>query len=359
MRTKGNALVDKVKSSLREIDRLALITYQEEDYSDCIKSLGGEIEKFLKSTIFQGTKNKKNFNDLINELSSLGVQQQEIDYLHDFRNAYNSYKHNPAYTSSIDSCREILVHVLFAIESINALGLGIVNQPYQMQSQRFIWLAGWDDYRGGMTEVSLFIPDRSCDFPPAIEHFNIDYTGWYPVIEKYETSGELVMGKENIPENIYNIWERAGDFMGAGIYKGDIAELVKDLSSHISVEKESELLPDLKRKNDFHSVKSAIVFSLFDALKEDLWKDFPDLIDEIKLRASYDYGIDIESVHAKGILECFIEEAFISNRHLLRNVTDIIWTDSVGYEKCMNKVEICKQLYVSFDSTDKLIVRIR
>ena len=235
----------------------------------------------------------------------------------------------------------------------------IVNQPYQMQSQRFIWIAGWDDYRGGMTEVSLFIPDRSCDFPPAIEHFNIDYTGWYPVIEKYETSGELVMGKENIPENIYNIWERAGDFMGAGIYKGDIAELVKDLSSHISVEKESELLPDLKRKNDFHSVKSAIVFSLFDALKEDLWKDFPDLIDEIKLRASYDYGIDIESVHAKGRWECFIEEAFISNRHLLRNVTDIIWTDSVGYEKCMNKVEICKQLYVSFDSTDKLIVRIR
>ncbi|MDH8702654.1 hypothetical protein M2138_002022 [Dysgonomonadaceae bacterium PH5-43] len=359
MRTKGTALLDKFQSAIKEIERLVLISHNEDDYSDIIKSIGGEVEKFLKSTIFQGTKNNKNFNELINELAPLGIPQEKIDFLHTFRKTYNSYKHDANYTSSIESCKEILKNAQLAIDDINNLGIGSVNKPNQVQSKRTVWLAGWDDYIGGMTEVSIFIPDNSFDFPPAIEHFNIDINGWYPVIEKFQATGELLMGEEHIPDNIYKIWMSGSDFMGAGKFTGDIAELVKDLSSYINKDKEALLLSDLKRKNDFSSAKTAIILSLYDTLKCDLWKDFSDLIDEVRLRASYDYGIDVDSVYAQKILSCIREDILVTNRQMLKNLTDIIWTDLIGYEKCTNKQEICKEVRVAFDSIDKLIIQIR
>lgn len=219
-------------------------------------------------------------------------------------------------------------------------------------------MAGWDDYIGGMTEVSIFIPDKSHDFPTAIEHFNIDISGWYPVINKYISAGKLEMKDEYIPNNILQIWKNESDFLGAGRYTGDIAEIVKDFSVYINKSKEKELLPFLKRKNDFSSVKSAIVFSLFDTLRDNKWSNFSDLLDEIKLRASYDYGVDVDSDYAQGILAHLNEYNITNNRERMKNVCDIIWTDLIGFERFTSKVNLCEKAHIAFDSVDKLIVKL-
>jgi hypothetical protein len=227
MRTKGQALEDKLTDSISQIENLMGISHIEDDYSVLVKSVGGEIEKFLKSTIFSGTQNNNDFFTLINNLSSVGLPQQDRDCLHAFRCKYNSYKHNPNYSSDIIDCKLVFENARRVIKNLIALGVGDVNQPYQQSTKRMVWLAGWDDYIGGLTEVGLFIPDYSVDFPYAIEHFNIDINGWYAIIDKFTATGDLKMGKEFVSEKAFNVWKNESDFMGAGRFNGDITELVK------------------------------------------------------------------------------------------------------------------------------------
>ncbi|HZG72226.1 MAG TPA: hypothetical protein VEY51_11895, partial [Chondromyces sp.] len=174
MRTKGKALIDKFDDSIKEIDRLLSVSHTEEDYAQLFKVTGGEIEKYLKATIFQTIVNK-NFYDLIEDLKPLGVSQQHIDALHLFRNTYNRYKHRPGFSKSILEAKKVFVDAAVAIDNINGKGLGAVNQPYVVKSKRVVWFAGWDDYIGGMTECDIFIPDYSVDFPLGLEHFNITF----------------------------------------------------------------------------------------------------------------------------------------------------------------------------------------
>ena len=102
MRTQGQAISTKIQDSIVEIERLIAISHDEEDYAKLIKVLGGEIEKFLKAVVYQG-QNNSNFFNLINNLSSLGINSTSIQFLHDFRLAYNGYKHDPAYTIDINA----------------------------------------------------------------------------------------------------------------------------------------------------------------------------------------------------------------------------------------------------------------
>lgn len=335
------------------------ISHTEDDYSILIKNIGGEIEKFLKAVVFIGLQDNNNFYDLINSLSSLGLPHQEIDFLHSFRQMYNSYKHNPDYSSGIIDCKTVLENTIKSIRCLNALGTGNVNQPYQQSAKRIVWLAGWDDYIGGMTEVSIFIPDFTVDFPYAIEYFNIDIKGWNLVINKFMAAGDLQMGKEFVSEKAYTAWENEDDFVGAGRFTGDITELVKEISLHINPQKESMLLPFLKRQNDNLSVKAAVVFSLFDTFKADNWNTVDDLIDEVRLRANYDYGIYIESQYLSYYLSLFNRDVLGAHRSEFAGCIDIIWTDKQGFERSRIKCEISKDLPLSFNQEGKLVTRIK
>lgn len=358
MRSNGTALLEKFNITLKEILRLISISHNEEDYSSQTKILGGEIEKFLKDSVYLGVKNNQNFMSLIDDLNAIGIEQNHIESLHSFRIYYNNYKHNPSFTSDILECKKIVESTIAAIVRILATGIGKINQPYIKSSKRIIWLAAWDDYLGGMSEIAIFPPNYSVNFPPSIEVYNIDFSGWDKLKDKFVSSGELKLGREFISEIAYDSWSKEGDFINAGVFNGDVADLFKEISSHINSKKEDELLPSLKRENDFSSVKSSFAFAVFDCLKNDSWLNHDDLIDEIKLRCSYDYGINLNSLILSKICSSINKKISEYNRTKLSQLQTIIWTDEIGYEKANKDLIVSESLYLSI-SENNLLLRIK
>lgn len=356
MRTQGQALKDKIKDSISETERLMGVTHTEDQYSGLIKNLGGEVEKFLKSSVFQTPNTSKGINDLINDLSLQGVSLQSRTFLHDFRLKYNKYKHDPFYSSDIFECKSVLTNTSIAIDEIITLNLGATSQPYIQTTKRIVWIAGWDDYVGGMTEVSIFIPEN-IDFPSSIEHFNIDWSGWEQVIQKFTATGELKMGKEYVWEPAYAIWKAAADFLGAGRFSGDFYELVRELSKHVNATKESTLIPFLKRKHDLASVKAAIVFSLFEIFKENLWSTKDELIEGIKNKCSYDFSVDRDSETLQRMIDFLDTDEILLKKTELSKCQEINWTDEKGFVSSVTKITLSKSLYLKFDNRNNIIVR--
>lgn len=355
MRTKGKALRDKIDDSIKEIDRLLTVSYIEEDYAKLFKVIGGEVEKYLKSTVFQITTDKK-FHKLIDDLIPMGVSRGCVEALHLFREAYNGYKHQPGFSKVIFEAKDVFLKVGIAIDEINAKGLGAVNLPYVQKSKRVVWFAGWDDYMGGMTECNLFIPDYSIDFPLSIEHFNITFNGWDAVISKFTATGDLKMGGQYVSEKAYNVWKANADLMGVGVFTGDIAEFVRELAKYSSP-KEHALASFLKRENDAASVRAAIVFSLFDSLRQNNWDNTEDFKVELLTRASYDYGIAIGSAPLIEFAEHIDYNVVQLHREILKNTNDVIWIDQAGFEKGKVRV-LSNRLQIAMTANGDLLATV-
>ncbi|WP_299221240.1 hypothetical protein [uncultured Aquimarina sp.] len=356
MRTQGEAISTKIKDSILEIERLIGISHDEEDFAKLIKILGGEIEKFLKSIVYQGQLNS-NFYDLINDLLNLGITIDSVQFLQNFRLAYNGYKHNPSYSINVNSARNLFIELDKGINEIQDKGLGNVNLAYNRKSKHLVWFSGWEDYIGGMVECDIFIPDYSIDFPMGMEHFNLSFDGWDEVIQKYTSSGELKFGKEYISERAYNVWKAQSDFINAGSFQGNLSEFVRDLASH-TAEREKDLIPFLKRENDAYSVKAAIVFSLQDSLIQNHWRDKNDLKDEIILRSSYDYGINLESNYLTNYINEIDFDIIIQNRDRLKMTDEILWVDEKSFNSPDNLV-FSQDLNIGQNSNNKILTRIK
>jgi hypothetical protein len=356
MRTQGQAILNKIKDSIIEIERLIGISHDEEDFAKLIKILGGEIEKFLKSVVFQG-QNNSNFIKLINNLLGLGVSSTSIQFLHDFRLSYNGYKHDPSYSQEINLARNLFLNLDIAIDEIINKGLGNVNQIYNRKSKHLVWFAGWDDYIGGLVECNIFIPDYSVDFPCGMEHFNISFEGWDEVIGKYTSSGELKLGMKHISDRAYNAWKAQSDFVNAGSFQGDLSEFVRDLASHTS-DREKNLIPFLKRENDAYSVKAAIIFSLKDSLIENYWRDKYELKNEILLRTSYDYGIKLESTYITNYIDKIDFDIIVENRDRLKMTEEILWVDDKNFGSPNNLI-ISQGLHIALNMDNKILTRIK
>jgi hypothetical protein len=286
-------------------------------------------------------------------LATHGISQSNIDALHDFRTTYNSYKHDPSFSIDILKAKSVFQKARIAIDDLISRNIGQINQPYSQQSKRIVWFAGWDDYVGGMTECNIFLPDYSVDFPLGIEHFNVSFEGWDAVIQKFTAAGDLKMGENNVSTRAYSAWKAQSDFNNAGSFHGDISEIVRELTKHTSI-REKELIPFLKRENDSYSVKAAIVFSIFDSLRNDKWSDSNDLKDEVILRSSYDYGINIDSPYLKSYIEKVDFKILENLRPQLKKTDDILWVDKTTFDKTIDKV-ISVELTIAFDKGNRMI----
>jgi|SRR5690554_359239 len=354
MRTKVEALIDKIEDSVIKIQSLISVSYTEEDYSEIVKGIGGEIEKFLKSDVLNIS--NKNFYELIEELKNFGINQIHIDYLHDFRLCYNGYKHDPTYSKTIFEVKIIFENLKSALQEINTNNIGNVRHPYQNKSKRIVWFAGWDDYIGGMVECDIFIPDYAIDMPIGIEHFNIDWKAWDIIVNKFTSSNELFMGKEHVSEKAYEFWKAQSDFLGAGAFLGDVSEFVRELSKNIA-KNENELIPFLKRNHDSYSVFCSIIFAIYDTLRDDKWSDSQTLKDEILLRMSYDYGVDLASPYLEYINHLDFE-SIENNREQLKHTSDILWLDSTTYPTKVNGI-ISEKLQIGFDRDFNIITKLK
>ncbi len=359
MRTRIQSIIQKHNDSIKDLQRIMGISHTQDEFSGFIKGLGGEVEKFLKESVYHNTRNHDNFMALIDNLTQYQVNTTSIQFLHDLRLLYNKLKHEPLFSTTILICIETLQKSLIVMQEIELINMGAINDPYSQTESRIVWLAGWDDYIGGMTEISIFLPDYELDFPIAIEHFNIDWKGWELIKDNFTLSGELMMGQEYVSEIAYKRWEGESDFLGAGRFTGDIQDLIKFISAHIDIQKEEELLECLKRKNNSASVKAAIVFSLLDSFSDNTWNNFDDLIDEIKIRSSYDYGILIDSKTIDKYISYLNREIESTERTIFSSITGIKWLDEQRYNREQIQFNLIRGSNIAINSDNQIICRIK
>lgn len=359
MINKIEMIKEKHNDVLQEIKRLMSISHSQDEYSGPIKSLGGEIEKFLKDGVYKKKSNKKNFNELIEGLSGVGVSVDSVKALHDLRVLYNNFKHNPDYNTDLLSVMKVVAGSLNAVNEIDKLNLGDINSPYLTRQRIILWIVGFQYYTGGMTEVSLLLPDYDVEIPVSFTEFHISFQGWDQIIKKYETRGALKMGKEHISDKAYAIWQDDFEFAGAGKFDGDVKELIEDLASFVDKKREGELLSFLRRENDTASVKAAIVFSIYDSFKHDQWNSFEELKDEIQIRTDYDYGISIDSQLITRYLLNLNPDIQNISRSMLREVEIIRWLDEQGYNKEKIVIDILCDLSTSINTKKEIVCRIK
>ncbi|WNS82222.1 hypothetical protein RRU94_15905 [Domibacillus sp. DTU_2020_1001157_1_SI_ALB_TIR_016] len=296
MRSSVDIILDITNQAYHEALNILATHHTPKDLLKYIKDVGVETELFLRESIYHNRNNRDNFKLLIDNLSRFNVSTTSIISLNELRREYNKAKHDPTTTIQSLDVIKIIKNTYNALKEIKDLNLGS-NMKTQSYS-RVVWIAGWDHFNSGDTEIQIMIPYDGNKFPPHIDFFNIHWEGWDKLIERFKVNNTLLMGKEYFPDNVYNMLQNTGDFIGAGIYNGDYRELILEISKYVDSSIEEELIPDLQRKNAPIAIFYAIIYSTCDVISEGRFvHDIEVLKETILSIATYKYAILGESLY--------------------------------------------------------------
>ena len=262
MHTNGAEIDRYLGAQISELTGLSRRIYGREDINGILSSVGTKLELFFKAVLFPAESPRGNFNHFINCLAG-HANQPDIDTLHNLRRTYNSAKHNPAYDISLLEAQQQLNSVRSAVGRIAQLSLGLTNQPYSSSTKRVYWLAAWDHYIGGDTEIHIMVPSISEHFmgPPELDMIYIDALKWDEAKSALATAGNFEGWEGHIPESYVSAWRGEGDFLAAQIFEGEYRDLITSLGQF---EKRQDLIPGLNRADNAQNVFTASLMALAD-----------------------------------------------------------------------------------------------
>ncbi len=306
MRTHIEIIDDIVSQAYINALRISSTHHTEHDVKSFLKEIGSTIELFLKEAVYVNRKNRDNFFDLINELARLGVSSKSIHTLQQLRTSYNKAKHNPRTRITIMEAIKILTDVKLVLSEIRDLNIGVVNDSRHEEYDRVVWIAGWDHFTTGDTEIAILVPyeyDGTRISIPTLDFFNIHWEGWDKVINKFSSENNLYMGKDYFPDSTYEYISGMEDFINAGVYTGDYRELIIEISKHVDPKKEQCLLPNLQRKNDISAMFYAVIYASCDAICEGKWsKSIEEMQNSIYRILEYRYAAPLDSPYVLKIV---------------------------------------------------------
>jgi hypothetical protein len=290
MTTFGQKFQSDVEQSIQEMQQLAIRDYEAGELKDLIAFAGTKLELFLKSVVFPSISSRGNLVSFINELLNHGFVQAQVDILHELRLAYNSSKHDPNYAPTVLTTLELMRKVEGVVRDLVGLNLGITSNYARTGYKRVFWIAAWDHYIGGDTEIHIILPGESESWlgPPSLDIIYIDISSWATVKLLLSQVGELRLGKGLIPEQLYKVYEGEEDFLGALVFEGDYRDLIAILAQH---ERRNELLPMLMRHADQRAMLQAFILATIDVALSTVKQIQPDVAEEIKHQAISVYAV--------------------------------------------------------------------
>ncbi|ANF37967.1 hypothetical protein IM717_00750 [Bacillus velezensis] len=290
MRYKIDIVIDTVSQVYNEVLQTLATHHTIRDLLNYIEDVGSVLEGFLKESIYKSEKNRENFFSLINGLSKFGLSEDLKTSLHELRKLYNNAKHSPTYKTSTDKILEILKETISCLKEIKEKNLGF--DPIVNTYRRTVWIAGWDHYTTGDTEVHIMIPYDGDRYIPSIDYFNITWSGWDEIINKFVSTEELLMGKEYFPRKVYSDLESERDFVDAGVFKGDYKTLVLELSKYVDEKNEKSLLPFFQRGNNPRAMFYGVIYAVCEAINEKGFRrnNIEEFRKSVQLLASYKYA---------------------------------------------------------------------
>ena len=304
MPTYGEKCLSDFESALKSLDDLAKEPYEPSDVRDVLSTLGAQTELFLKSVVFPAKNPRNTLEWFIDELGTVGVPQSLRDNLHELRRKYNTAKHDPTSVIPIVTANQIVRDARDSISHVVSNHLGSVDAVSSPHLHRVYWIAAWDHYVHGDTEVHVILPIDSEHWlgPPTLDIVYINGLAWGSVKDDLDALGDVHDGRGIIPDIQYDRFNADSDFAGALVFEGDYRDLITTLASK---ELRQDLIPGLNRHEDSSAMINAFLLAAVDIASA----CGPDesLVDDIKQQAIRVYAVPNEFRHAEHLAEGMAE----------------------------------------------------
>jgi hypothetical protein len=241
-------------------DRLATYGFELSQARDLISTVGARTEIFLKTAVLPNSPPKQDFDGCINALKQLGVSRSDRDSLHDLRRIYNDSKHDPSYVPSMLELQAVIPQVTEVLHRFSETNRGLLNVEIPIRHHQVFWLAVWNHFIGGDSEVHVIAPARG-GWPPTLDLVYVDRPRWDQIKDILSTFGRLRSAEGLIPAVVQRSFRDDSDFHEAVVFEGTFRDLIAVLATH---ERREDLLPGLRREDDGQAMMQAFVLATID-----------------------------------------------------------------------------------------------
>lgn len=306
MTTRGEAITKDAENTLHKVTALTHHSFSRADLSALIEPFTSRLEYFLKAVVFPTSSRRTGLNDLIENLVSLGLDPSHVTSLHSLRLLYNTSKHNPDVDLQYRECIRSLEAAVDALRGIKTLGIAAVDAPYEPSFTTVVYVGFWDHYVGGETEVGLFLPSSHWMGTTPIGTFHLHMSSWDHLKPVLTDHPRYSRGEEALGTTLWKSISDDGDFLDAGVWEGDVRELLELLSAHNDENLEKAVIPFLARRNNLVSVGTAVVSAAVDTVRANPTANEAELREYISKRTKDEYAAEVITPHGQKILDCVI-----------------------------------------------------
>lgn len=232
MKTRGEAITEDAEHTLYKLTVLTHQSFSRADLSALIEPFTSRLEYYLKSVVFPTISRRTSLKNLIDNLSSLGLATPQVTSQHTLRQLYNKSKHAPDVDLNSQECIRSLEGAVVALRAISTLGKTSIDAPQESSFNTVVYIGLWDHYVGGETEVGLFLPSNHWMGTTPISTFHLHWSIWDHLKPALADHPRYSRGKEALGSKLWKSFSDEGDFLDAGVWEGDVRELLELLSAH-------------------------------------------------------------------------------------------------------------------------------
>jgi hypothetical protein len=261
MPTYSQQFQDSLAQWDRRANDFAIYGFELSAARDLAIEAGSRTEVLLKTAVLPHISPRANFNDCIVALGLSSVDQSASDTLHELRLLYNGAKHDPQWTPSVLQLQHLLPRVSEVIRRLSLNNVGQLNSDVHTRFHQIFWVAVWDHFIGGDSEVQIIAPALGAH-PPTLDLIYVHIHLWDQIKATLTTVGTVSRGEELIPADVFASFGEDSDFHQAIVFEGSFRDLIAVLASH---ERREDLVPSLLRENDQRAMMQAFVLATLDS----------------------------------------------------------------------------------------------
>ena len=258
MSTYSQQFQDSLTEWKKRADDLATYGFSLSAARDLSTEVGSQTEVLLKTAILPHISPRASFNDCI---VALGLSSVDSDALNELRQIYNAAKHDPQWTPSLLQLQNLLQRLGEVIRRLSLTNVGQLNTDVRTRFHQIFWVAVWDHFTGGDSEVHIIAPARGAH-PPTLDLIYVHIHLWDQIKSSLATVGTVRRGEELIPADVFASFGEDSDFHQAIVFEGSFRDLIAVLASH---ERREDLIPSLLRENDQRAIMQAFVLAALDS----------------------------------------------------------------------------------------------
>ncbi|MDR6661288.1 hypothetical protein J2W51_003874 [Tardiphaga robiniae] len=265
--TRGDEMIVAAATSLETLRKLAFGPYARHEISAVIDPLGSRLETFLRTVVLPTSRRKDRLVDMIADLAAHGLDQPTRDGLDGLRELYNDSKHKPQIPLLLARATSVTEGVLSAIADICTSGIGVTGAPLGRELNYSLWVGFWDYYTGGMTEAAVMLPGDHWTHVSTVDTIQMRISDWDTLKPALQTHPRFRLGEPHFEPKVWKSMRDEGDFLNAGVWDGEYAELLRLLAPFHNADVENSVIPGTRRRDSVFSVSTAVIMAAVDVAR--------------------------------------------------------------------------------------------